>query len=53
MKSDFNLIVEAEEAMAGFSSGAKGVIKAVRKGEITGKFSLLMDYLDVPREFEI
>jgi len=53
LKSDFNLIVEAEEAMAGFSSGAKGVIKAVRKGELTGKFSLLMDYLDVPREFEI
>ncbi len=53
LKSDFNLIVEAEEAMAGFSSGAKGVFEAVRKGKLTGKFSLLMDYLDVPREFEI
>lgn len=53
MKSDFNLIVEAEEALAGFSSGAKGVFEAVNKGKLTGKFSLLMDYLDVPREFEV
>ncbi len=53
LKSDFNLIVEAEEAMVGFSSGAKGVFEAVRKGKLTGKFSLLMNYLDVPREFEI
>jgi len=53
IKSDLNLIVEAEEAMAGFSSGAKGVIDAVRKGKLTGNFSLLMEYLDVSREFEI
>jgi len=53
LKSDLNLIVEAQEAMTGFSSGAKGIFEAVRKGKLTGKFSLLMDYLNVPKEFEI
>jgi chromosome segregation protein len=53
LKSDFNLLVEAEEAMAGFSSGAKSIFEAVREGKLTGKFSLLMDHLDIPKEYEI
>ncbi len=53
LKSDFNLLVEAEEAMAGFSSGAKSIIEAVRAGKLTGNYSLLMDHLDVPKEYEI
>jgi len=53
LKSDFNLLVEAEEAMAGFSSGAKNIFEAVRAGKLTGKFSLLMDHLNVPKGYEI
>jgi len=53
LKSDFNLLVEAEEAMAGFSSGAKNIFEAVRAGKLTGKFSLMMDHLNVPKGYEI
>ena len=53
LKSDFNLLVEAEEAMAGFSSGAKRIFKAVHEGKLAGNYSLLMDYLDVPKEYEV
>jgi chromosome segregation protein len=52
-KSDLNLLIEAEEVMAGFSSGAKSIFEAVRAGKLTGKYSLLMDHLNVPKEYEI
>ena len=52
LKSDYNLLVEAEEAMAGFTSGAKSIFEAVRAGKLTGNFSLLMDHLNIPKGYE-
>jgi len=53
LRSDFNLLVEAEEALVGFSSGAKSIFEAVREGKLTGKFSLLMDHINVSKDYEI
>lgn len=53
LKTDFNLLVEAEKAMTGYSSGAKSIFKAVRTGKISGDISFIMDYIDVPKEYDI
>jgi chromosome segregation protein len=51
--SEISLLDEAEAAMTGFSSGTKQVFEAIKKGQLSGNFKLLMDYLEVPEEFEI
>jgi len=52
LNSDFRLIIEAEESMAGFSSGAKEIMTAVKNGHLNGDFTLIMDYLQVEKEYE-
>ena len=51
--SEFDLLIEAEEAMAGFSSGAKQIFESINEGKLSGNYTLLMDFLDIPEEFEI
>ena len=52
LESDFQLLVEAEKSMVGFSSGAKEIMVAVKNGRLTGDFSLIMDQLQVEEEYE-
>ncbi|MCD6356187.1 MAG: chromosome segregation protein SMC [Anaerolineaceae bacterium] len=52
LKSDYSLLDEAEKALAGFSSGAKGIIDAYREGKLNGNFSLLLEHINVPEEYE-
>jgi chromosome segregation protein len=51
--SEINLLNEAEAAMTGFSSGTKQVFEAIKKGQLSGNFQLLMDYLEIPEEYEV
>jgi len=53
LQSDHGLLEEAESAMVGFSSGAKNILEAAKNGKLTGNYSILMEYLAIPEEFEI
>jgi len=53
LQSDYGLLEEAENAMIGFSSGAKDILEAAKNGKLTGNYSMLMEYLDIPEEYEI
>ncbi|MDO9545125.1 MAG: chromosome segregation protein SMC [Pelolinea sp.] len=53
LESEVSLLNEAEEAMAGFSSGTKQIFDAIKSGKLSGNYELLMDYLDIPEEYEV
>jgi chromosome segregation protein len=51
--AEIDLLDEAEAAMVGFSSGTKQVFDAIKQGQLSGNFELLMDYLELPEEYEV
>lgn len=51
--AELKVIREAEESLAGFTSGSKEFIQAARSNQVRGRFALLLDYLKVPQEYEL
>ena len=51
--SEIDFLAEAEQAMAGFSTGAKQIFESIKEGKLSGNYTLLMDFLDIPEEFEV
>jgi archaellum component FlaC len=47
--AELKVMREAEESLAGFTSGSKEFIQAVRGNKVHAKFALLLDYLKVPQ----
>ena len=53
LTAELRVIQDAEESMAGFTSGSKDFVQAARKQRVDAKFALLLDYLNVPQEYEL
>ncbi len=53
LQGQYRLIEEAEQSLVGFSSGAKSIIDAAKKGSLHGDFRLLIDILDIPEKYEL
>lgn len=53
LNAELKVIQDAEESLAGFSSGSKEFVQAARNRRVDAKFALLLDYLKVPQEYEL
>ena len=53
LNTELKVIREAEESLAGFTSGSKEFIQAARNHKVNAKYALLLDYLKVPQEYEL
>ena len=53
LNTELKVIREAEESLAGFTSGSKEFVQAARNNKIHAKYALLLDYLKVPQEYEL
>lgn len=50
--AELKILQEAEESLAGFTSGSKEFIQAARNKKISAKYALLLDYLKIPQKYE-
>ncbi len=53
LAAELKVMREAEESLAGFTTGSKEFIQAVKGNKVRAKFALLLDYLKVPQEYEL
>ncbi len=53
LNAELKVIRQAEESLAGFTSGSKEFVQAARSNKVAAKFALLLDYLKVPQEYEL
>ena len=53
LNAELKVIRQAEESLAGFTSGSKEFVQAARSNKVSAKFALLLDYLKVPQEYEL
>jgi chromosome segregation protein len=53
LEAELKVMREAEESLAGFTTGSKEFIQAVKGNKVRAKFALLLDYLKVPQEYEL
>ncbi len=51
--AELKVIREAEESLAGFTTGSKEFIQAARGNKVHARFALLLDHLKVPQEYEL
>ena len=51
--AELKVLREAEESLAGFTSGSKEFVQAARGNRIQARFALLLDHLKVPQEYEL
>ncbi len=51
-KAELNVLQEEEKNMAGISSGSASIIEAARQKRIPGKYSLIIDQVNVPEKYE-
>lgn len=51
--AELKVLREAEESLAGFTSGSKEFVQAARGNKVRARFALLLDHLMVPQEYEL
>ena len=51
-KAELEVLQEEEKNLAGISSGSASIIKAAREKRIPGKYSLIIDQVNVPEKYE-
>ena len=53
LEAELKVLKEAEESLAGFTSGSKEFVQAARSSKVNARYALLLDYLKVPQEYEL
>ncbi len=52
-QAQLKVIEQAEQSLAGFTTGSKEFVQAARESKIHGKWALLLDHLKVPEQYEL
>jgi chromosome segregation protein len=52
LRAQFDVLVQAENALSGMTEGAKNLIQAAKQGKLKGQFKTISALLDVPAEYE-
>ncbi len=53
LQAQFDVLEQAENALTGYAEGARQLLQAVRKGNLTGARGALSNQLDVPAHLEL
>ncbi len=52
LQAQLDVLVQAENSLSGYASGAKNLLEAARRGELAGTQGALSSYLNVSTEYE-